>query len=65
MNTKWLWPVLIIAGLLLVLFFDGRTQIKAIESCKSLRIIPLTEKYFTFKGIYELVEKGGYQPKCL
>jgi hypothetical protein len=52
-------------GLLLVIFIDGQSQVKAIESCKNLRIIPLTEKYFTFKGIYDLVEKGSYQPKCL
>ncbi|MFA6602396.1 MAG: hypothetical protein WCT01_01200 [Candidatus Shapirobacteria bacterium] len=65
MNFKWLWSVLIIMGLLLVIFIDGQSQVKAIESCKNLRIIPLTEKYFTFKGIYDLVEKGSYQPKCL
>lgn len=59
------WPVLIILGALAVIAIDARTQINVIAECKNQRIRPFTEKFFTFSGIYELVSKGEYQPKCL
>jgi len=54
-----------IIGLLAAFVIDSQSELKKHRLCKELRIIPITEKYFSFEEIYKLVEKGEYQPKCI
>ena len=51
--------------LIAVLVIDSQSEMRNMAQCKALRIMPLTEKFFTWNGILELNQKGEYQPKCL
>jgi hypothetical protein len=65
-NFYW-WSGSIIFLVILVAFLviNGQSELKKQKLCQSLRIIPLTEKFFTWDGILELNNKGEYQPKCI
>lgn len=65
-NRYW-WSGIIIFLIILVgiLVVDSQKEIALIENCKSLRIRPLSQKFFTWEGILELNQKGEYQPKCI
>lgn len=68
MNKKFYWwggIVVILIVLLAILIIDSQKEIKTLETCKSLRIRPLNEKFFTWEGMLELNQKGEYQPKCI
>lgn len=54
-----------IIGLLTVFIINSQTELKKLRWCKEQRIIPITEKYFSWEEIYELVNNGEYQPKCI
>jgi hypothetical protein len=65
-NMYW-WSGIIVFLIVLVaiLVVDSQKQIKLLNTCKSLRIRPLSEKFFNWEGILELNNKGEYQPKCI
>ncbi len=65
-NIYW-WSGIIVFLIVLVaiLVVDSQKQIKLLNTCKSLRIRPLSEKFFTWEGILELNQKAEYQPKCI
>jgi hypothetical protein len=65
-NFYW-WSGSIIFLVILVAFLviNSQSELKKQKLCQSLRIIPLTEKFFTWDGILELNNKGEYQPKCI
>jgi hypothetical protein len=66
-NNIYVWSGIVIFLVVLVAFLtvNGQGELKKQLQCQSLRIKPLTEKFFTWKGIVELNQKGEYQPKCL
>lgn len=61
----WSGIIIILVGLIAFLVVDSRKQLKQQLLCQSLRIRPITEKFFTWEGIIELSNKNEYQPKCL
>lgn len=65
-DIKW-WSVIIIVtiSLLAILIIDGNLQVKKIENCKTQRIRPFPQQFFTWNGILELNDKKLYQPSCL
>lgn len=65
-NFYW-WSGIIVVLIILVaiLVVDSKNEVANIEQCKSLRIRPLSEKFFTWNGILELNQKAEYQPKCI
>lgn len=65
-NFYW-WSGIIIVLVVLVAFLviDSRNEVAELSKCKSQRIRPLTEKFFTWNGMLELNQKGEYQPKCI
>jgi len=65
-NMYW-WSGIIVFLIVLVaiLVVDSQKQIKLLNTCKSLRIRPLSENFFSWEGILELNQKGEYQPKCI
>jgi hypothetical protein len=68
MDKKFYWwsgIIVILVALVAVLVIDSQNEVKSLESCKNLRIRPLTEKFFTWNGMLELNQKGEYQPKCI
>lgn len=62
---KWSGMIIFLIILIAVLIIDSQSEIKNMAQCKALRIMPLTEKFFTWNGIVELNINGKYQPKCL
>jgi len=65
-DVKW-WSIIavVVIGLIAILIIDGNTQIKNIEGCKTARIRPFPQQFFTWVGIVELNDKKLYQPSCL
>lgn len=61
----WSGIMIFFVVLIAVLVVDSQTQLKNQLRCQSLRIRPLTGKFFTWDGILELNNKGEYQPKCI
>ncbi|MFA5025134.1 MAG: hypothetical protein WC503_01310 [Candidatus Shapirobacteria bacterium] len=61
----WSGIVVILVTLTAFLVVNSQAQMKQQLLCQSLRIRPLTDKFFTWSGILELNSKGQYQPKCL
>ena len=66
-NNIYLWSGIVIFLVALVAFIvvNSQSELKKQVMCQSLRIRPLTEKFFTWNGILELNQKGEYQPKCI
>lgn len=68
MNKKfWMNSAMIVTLIALTAFLviNSQTELRKNRKCQQERIIPLSEKYFTWQGINELVKNGEYQPKCL
>ena len=68
MNEKFLVNSAIIVSLIALVAFlviNSQTELRKNRKCQQERIIPISEKYFTWEGINELIGKGEYQPKCL
>lgn len=65
-DIKW-WSIIsvIIISLVAILIIDGNSQIKSIEQCKTVRIRPFPQHFFTRVGIIELDKAKQYQPSCL
>jgi len=65
-DTKW-WSVIavIIISLLVILIINGNSEVKKIEGCKTQRIRPFSQQFFSWGGIVELNKSGKYQPSCL
>lgn len=65
-DVKW-WSIIavIVISLIAVLIIDGNSQIRSIENCKTQRIRPFPQQFFTWNGIVELNDKKLYQPSCL
>jgi hypothetical protein len=65
-DVKW-WSIItvIIISLIAILIIDGNTSIKNIEGCKTARIRPFPQQFFTWVGIVELNNTKQYQPSCL
>ena len=67
-KKNWYWWSGIIVFLIIlvaILVVDSQKELSSINNCKSLRIRPLAQKFFTWEGILELNQKGEYQPKCI
>ncbi len=65
-DIKW-WSVIavIIISLLAFLIIDANTSVKSIEGCKTARIRPFPQQFFTWAGIVQLNDSKQYQPSCL
>ncbi|MFA7301503.1 MAG: hypothetical protein WC069_04290 [Candidatus Shapirobacteria bacterium] len=65
-DVKW-WSIItvLIISLLAVIIIDANSQVKSIDGCKSQRIRPFSQQFFTWNGIVDLNEKKLYQPSCL
>ena len=61
----WSGAIVFLVALLAFIVINSQVELKKQLLCKSLRIRPLSEKFFTWSGIVELNQKGEYQPKCL
>ena len=66
-NNLYWWSVIVVSWVILIaiLVVNSQYELKKNETCKSLRIRPLSEKFFSWDGILELNSKGEYQPKCI
>lgn len=68
MNKKFFISSAIMVSLIVLVAFlviNSQTELRKNKKCQQERIIPISEKYFTWEGINELIGKGEYQPKCL
>ena len=65
-DTKW-WSIMavVIISLLAIIVIDANSQTKSMENCKTQRIRPFPQQFFTWDGIVELNKSGKYQPSCL
>lgn len=65
-DVKW-WSIIVVViiSLLAILIIDGNNQVKKIEDCKTVRIRPFPQQFFTWVGIVELNNSKQYQPSCL
>lgn len=65
-DVKW-WSIIavITISLLAFLIIDGAKLTKSLEECKTARIRPFPQQFFTWVGIVELNDKKLYQPSCL
>ena len=65
-DVKW-WSIIAVITISLIAFLiiDGNKQVKSLEGCKSARIRPFPQQFFTWVGIVELNDKKLYQPSCL
>lgn len=61
----WSGVVVFLVVLVALLVVNSQSELKKQIMCQSLRIRPLSEKFFTWDGILELNQKGEYQPKCI
>jgi hypothetical protein len=66
-NNIYTWSGIIIFLVALTAFIvvNSQSESKKLTLCKSQRIRPLTDKFFTWEGILDINSKGEYQPKCL
>jgi len=65
-DVKW-WSIIAVITISLIAFLviDGNLQVKKIDDCKTQRIRPFPQQFFTWVGIVELNDKKLYQPSCL
>ncbi|HBP51613.1 MAG: hypothetical protein US68_C0003G0052 [Candidatus Shapirobacteria bacterium GW2011_GWE1_38_10] len=61
----WSGAIVFLTMLVAFLVINSQSELKKQLLCQSLRIRPLSEKFFTWNGILELNQKGEYQPKCI
>jgi hypothetical protein len=61
----WSGIIVILVALVAFLVIDSQKEVAVLNKCDSLRIRPLTAKFFTWDGMLELNQKGEYQPKCI
>ena len=61
----WSGAIVFLTMLIAFLVINSQSELKKQLLCQSLRIRPLSEKFFTWDGILELSQKGEYQPKCI
>jgi hypothetical protein len=66
-NRTWEWIGAVIFFLVLITFFilNSIGEIRSVELCKSMRIRPFVDKFFTWQGMLDLNKTGEYQPKCI
>jgi len=57
--------IVFFVSLITFLIINASYEVGRLNECKRLRIIPFTDKLFTWEGILELNGKGEYQPRCL